>query len=46
MVLGKPEGLKHEYWKMVETISKGDLIIYEVDKNKIFIYSLEGHYDK
>ena len=45
--IGKPEGLKHEHaGKWSRRISKADRIIYEVDNNKIFIYSLRGHYEK
>lgn len=45
--VGKPEGLKyHHSGKWSRRITKGDRIIYEIEGNKIFIYSLKGHYEK
>lgn len=45
--IGKPEALKYEHsGKWSRRISKADRIIYEVDEDKIFIYSLRGHYEK
>lgn len=39
--IGKPEGLKFEHaGKWSRRIRKSDRIIYEVDENRIFIYSL------
>ena len=45
--LGKPEGLKyHHSGKWSRRITKADRLIYEIEDNKVFIYSLRGHYDK
>lgn len=45
--LGKPEGLKyHHSGKWSRRITKADRLIYEIENNKAFIYSLKGHYDK
>lgn len=45
--IGKPEGLKYEHTgKWSRRINKGDRIIYEVENDNIFIYSLRGHYEK
>lgn len=45
--IGKPEGLKfHHSGKWSRRITKADRIIYEIDQDKIFIYSLKGHYEK
>ena len=45
--LGKPEGLKyHHSGKWSRRITKADRLIYEIEDNKVFIYSLKGHYDK
>ncbi|WP_221389691.1 Txe/YoeB family addiction module toxin [Dyadobacter sp. NIV53] len=43
--LGKPEPLKHElsgFWS--RRINQEHRLVYEVDKDTIFIYSLKGHY--
>ena len=45
--IGKPEGLKyHHSGKWSRRITKADRIIYEIENNKIFVYSLKGHYEK
>lgn len=45
--IGKPEGLKHEHTgRWSRRISKADRIIYEVEEDRVFIYSLRGHYEK
>ena len=45
--IGKPEGLKyHHSGKWSRRITKADRIIYEIENNRIFIYSLKGHYEK
>ena len=44
--IGKPERLKHHHsGKWSRRITKADRIIYEVEEDKIFIYSLKGHYE-
>lgn len=43
--IGKPEALKHELsGKWSRRITKGDRLIYEVVGNKLYIFSLKGHY--
>lgn len=43
--IGKPERLKyHHSGKWPGRITKADRIIYEVEEDRIFIYSLKGHY--
>ena len=45
--IGEPEGLKyHHSGKWSRRITKADRIIYEIENNKIFVYSLKGHYEK
>jgi toxin YoeB len=45
--IGKPEGLKyHHSGKWSRRITKADRIIYEIEDEKIFIYSLKGHYER
>ena len=45
--IGKPEGLKyHHSGKWPGRITKASRIIYEIEQDKIFIYSLKGHYEK
>lgn len=44
--IGKPEPLKHELsGKWSRRITKTDRLIYQVIENKLFIFSLKGHYD-
>lgn len=44
--IGKPEALKHELsGKWSRRITKADRIIYQVVENKIYIFSLKGHYE-
>lgn len=44
--IGKPEPLKYNHTgKWSRRINKEHRIIYEVENNKIFIWSLAGHYD-
>ena len=43
--LGKPEALKYDLagiWS--RRINQEHRLVYEVDNNRIFIYSLRGHY--
>jgi len=43
--IGKPEALKHSLaGKWSRRIDKGHRLIYEVQTNKILVYSLKGHY--
>ena len=43
--LGKPEPLKYGLaGKWSRRINKEHRIVYEVEKSKIFVYSLKGHY--
>jgi len=45
--IGKPEGLKyHHFGKWSRRITEEHRIIYEVEDDKIFIWSLRGHYEK
>ena len=44
--IGKPEALKHELsGKWSRRITRSDRLIYEVDGNKIYVFSLKGHYE-
>ena len=44
--IGKPEALKHELsGKWSRRITKTDRLIYQVAENKIYIFSLKGHYE-
>lgn len=44
--IGKPEALKHELsGKWSRRITQSDRLIYEVDGNKIYVFSLKGHYE-
>ncbi len=44
--LGKPEPLKEYYPKSwSRRINKKDRLIYKVEKDKVFIISIIGHYD-
>ncbi len=43
--VGKPEPLKHSlsgYWS--RRINQEHRIVYEIEENKILIFSLKGHY--
>jgi toxin YoeB len=43
--IGKPEALKYDLaGKWSRRINQEHRLIYEVEGNKIFIYSLRGHY--
>lgn len=43
--IGKPEALKHELsGKWSRRITNSDRLIYQVVENKIYIFSLKGHY--
>ncbi len=43
--IGKPERLKHSMsGKWSRRITQEDRVIYEIADDKIFIYSLKGHY--
>lgn len=43
--IGKPEGLKHDLSGLWSgRIDREHRLIYEVDEDRIFIYSLKGHY--
>lgn len=43
--LGKPEALKYDLaGKWSRRINQEHRLVYEVDNNTIFIYSLRGHY--
>jgi toxin YoeB len=45
--IGKPEGLKyHHIGKWSRRITDEHRIIYEVENDKIYIWSLRGHYEK
>lgn len=45
--IGKPEALKHELsGKWSRRINEEHRLIYEIEKDKVFVYSLRGHYDK
>ena len=42
---GKPEPLKYNLaGKWSRRINKEHRLVYQVEKNKIFVYSLKGHY--
>lgn len=44
--IGKPEALKHGFaGKWSRRIDKEHRIIYEIQNDKILIYSLKGHYN-
>lgn len=44
--IGKPEALRHELTgKWSRRVSKEHRIIYEVQENIIFIFSVKGHYE-
>ncbi|HLN73308.1 MAG: Txe/YoeB family addiction module toxin [Methylococcaceae bacterium] len=44
--IGKPEALKHELsGKWSRRITKTDRLIYQVIENKVFVFSLKGHYE-
>jgi toxin YoeB len=43
--IGKPEALKHELsGKWSRRINQEHRLIYSVDDNKLYVYSLKGHY--
>jgi toxin YoeB len=43
--LGKPEPLKYDLkGKWSRRITQEHRLVYEIDGNKLFIYSLRGHY--
>ncbi len=43
--IGKPEQLKHQFaGKWSRRITDEHRLIYEVEENKVFIFSLRGHY--
>ena len=45
--IGKPERLKyHHSGKWSRRINDEHRIVYEVEKDEIYIWSLRGHYDK
>ncbi|MEO6904803.1 MAG: Txe/YoeB family addiction module toxin [Ginsengibacter sp.] len=45
--IGKPEALKHELsGKWSRRINQEHRLIYEIEKDKVFVYSLRGHYNK
>jgi toxin YoeB len=44
--IGKPEALKHELsGKWSRRITQSDRLIYEIAGNKIYVFSLRGHYE-
>jgi toxin YoeB len=44
--IGKPEALKHELkGKWSRRITKSDRLIYQIIENKLYIFSLKGHYE-
>ena len=44
--IGKPEALKHELsGKWSRRITKSDRLIYKVVDNKLYVFSLKGHYE-
>jgi toxin YoeB len=44
--IGKPEALKHELsGKWSRRITKSDRLIYQIVGNKLFVFSLKGHYE-
>lgn len=43
--IGKPEPLKYELTgKWARRITKSDRLIYQIVDNKLYVYSLKGHY--
>jgi toxin YoeB len=43
--IGKPEPLKYDLkGKWSRRITQEHRLVYEIERNKIFIYSLRGHY--
>lgn len=43
--IGKPEPLKYELTgKWSRRITKSDRLIYQIVDNKLYVYSLKGHY--
>jgi len=43
--IGKPEALKYELsGKWMRRISKSDRLIYQIIENKLYVFSLRGHY--
>ncbi|MEP6626799.1 MAG: Txe/YoeB family addiction module toxin [Ginsengibacter sp.] len=45
--IGKPEALKHELsGKWSRRINQEHRLIYEIEKDKVFVYSLRGHCNK
>ncbi|HAQ19147.1 MAG TPA: Txe/YoeB family addiction module toxin [Prolixibacteraceae bacterium] len=43
--IGKPEALKHELsGKWSRRITKSDRLVYQIVGNKLYIFSLQGHY--
>ena len=45
--IGKPEQLKYELsGKWSRRITQSDRIIYQVMGDKVYVYSLKGHYSK
>ena len=44
--IGKPEGLKHNHaGKWSRRITDEHRLIYKVESERVYIYSLKGHYD-
>lgn len=44
--IGKPEALKyHHSGKWSRRINDEHRIIYEVEEDRVFVYSLRGHYE-
>jgi toxin YoeB len=44
--IGKPEALKHELsGKWSRRITKTDRLIYQIVGNRLYIFSLKGHYE-
>lgn len=44
--IGKPEALKHELsGKWSRKITKSDRLIYQIVENKLYVFSLKGHYE-
>jgi toxin YoeB len=44
--IGKPEALKHELsGKWSRRITKTDRLIYQIVENKLYVFSLRGHYE-
>lgn len=44
--IGKPEALKHElFGKWSRRITKSDRLVYQIVDNKLYIFSLRGHYE-